>query len=146
LEWAARLHEVGLAIAHSGHHKHGGYVLRYADLPGFSRGAQALLSALVLNHRRKFTRSAFANLPQDIQVPAQRLCALLRLAVVLHRGRSRRQLPPLNIHVNQEKIRLRFPAHWLNERPLTRADLEREARYLKKAGFKLKFTATLENA
>ena len=139
LGWAARLHEVGLAIAHSQHHKHGAYVLRHGDLPGFSRGAQALLSALVLSHRRKFARNAFASLPEDLQLSAQRLCALLRLAVVPHRSRGRQQLPSLNIHVDQERIRLEFPVNWLAERPLTRADLEQEARYLKKAGFRLKF-------
>jgi exopolyphosphatase/guanosine-5'-triphosphate,3'-diphosphate pyrophosphatase len=37
LQWAARLHEVGLDIAHSKHHLHGGYLLANADLPGFAR-------------------------------------------------------------------------------------------------------------
>jgi exopolyphosphatase/guanosine-5'-triphosphate,3'-diphosphate pyrophosphatase len=39
--------------------------------------------------------------------------------------------------VNQQRLELRFPAGWLDEHPLTRADLEAEARYLKKAGFRL---------
>jgi len=37
LGWAARLHEIGLDIAHNQYHKHGAYILGHADLPGFSR-------------------------------------------------------------------------------------------------------------
>ena len=32
LSWSARVHEIGLAIAHSQHHHHGAYILRHADL------------------------------------------------------------------------------------------------------------------
>ena len=37
LSWAARLHEVGISVAHSGYHKHSAYILGNADMPGFSR-------------------------------------------------------------------------------------------------------------
>ena len=47
--------------------------------------------------------------------------------------------PPLALAVNQQRLELRFPAGWLDEHPLTRADLEAEAKYLKKAGFRLEF-------
>ncbi len=64
---------------------------------------------------------------------------LLRLAVVLHRGRSRQPLPALSLSASQQQVILRFPTGWLSGSPLTRADLEAEARYVKKAGFKLEF-------
>src|SRR3546814_5701054 len=35
LGWAARLHEVGLVIAHSQYHVHGAYVLENSDIAGF---------------------------------------------------------------------------------------------------------------
>jgi exopolyphosphatase/guanosine-5'-triphosphate,3'-diphosphate pyrophosphatase len=98
-----------------------------------------LLAALVRRHRRSFPVDAFAHLPREIAPPAERLCVLLRLAVVLHRGRSRQPLPPLSLEVNARRVALRFPSGWLDEHPLTRADLEAEARYLKKAGFRLEF-------
>jgi len=139
LEWAARLHEIGLAIAHSQYHKHGAYVLRYADLPGFSRSGQELLAVLVGGHRRKFPTKVFAELPQDAVIPAQRLCVLLRLAVVMHRGRGRQPLPLPAIRADGQQIELAFPAGWLDGHPLTRADLEQEAEYIRKAGFRLKF-------
>jgi exopolyphosphatase/guanosine-5'-triphosphate,3'-diphosphate pyrophosphatase len=52
LEWAARLHEIGLDVAHAGYHRHGAYLLENADLPGFAREEQ-LLWPPVGSHRRK---------------------------------------------------------------------------------------------
>ena len=45
LRWAARLHEIGLDIAHSKYHRHSAYLLEHADMPGFPREEQLLLSA-----------------------------------------------------------------------------------------------------
>ena len=47
LKWAARLHEIGLDVAHSGYHRHGAYLLENADMPGFAREEQQLLARLV---------------------------------------------------------------------------------------------------
>ena len=44
LKWAARLHEIGLDVAHSGYHRHGAYLLQNADMPGFGREEQFLLA------------------------------------------------------------------------------------------------------
>jgi len=137
LEWAARLHEIGLAIAHGQYHKHGAYILEHADMPGFSRSAQALLAVLIRGHRRKFPLAALAALPAETATAARRLCVLLRLAVLLHRSRSRQPLPMLALKVSERQIELYFPPAWLEAHPLTYADLEQEAQYLKKADFKL---------
>jgi exopolyphosphatase/guanosine-5'-triphosphate,3'-diphosphate pyrophosphatase len=139
LDWAARLHEIGLLLSHQDYHKHGAYLLQYADLPGFSRSDQTLLAALVRRHRRSFPPDAFAHLPKEWAPPIQRLGVLLRLAVMLHRSRSRQLLPTLVLNVNGQRLELRFPEHWLAGHPLTRADLENEAQYLRKAGFRLEF-------
>ncbi len=139
LEWAAQLHEVGLLLTHDRHHKHGAYIIENADFPGFSRSDQSVLAALVRRHRRGFPAEAFAHLPEALRQPVERLCVLLRLAVVLHRGRSRQPLPLLALEAQGRRVAVRFPEHWLEAHPLTRADLEAEARYLKKAGFRLEF-------
>lgn len=139
LSWACRLHEIGLSLAHSGFHKHGAYILANADLPGFSRQQQARLSALVRNHRRKFSNGLFKELPKRLSESTRRLCILLRLAVLMHRGRSRDNKPMLYLDVNDKKIKVTFPDNWLQDHPLTRIELEREAEYLAAAGFKLKF-------
>ena len=56
LEWAARLAEIGLSIAHAQYHKHSAYVLSNADMPGFSRMEQARLARIVLAHRGKLRK------------------------------------------------------------------------------------------
>lgn len=139
LDWSARLHEVGLSIAHSQYHKHGHYMLLNADLPGFSRSEQALLAALVRGHRRKVPQDVFATLPSASASPelALRLCVLLRLAVVLHRSRSNPPLPALTLAVDGRELRLGFAPGWLDDHPLTRVDLETEADYLAAARFRL---------
>lgn len=135
LERAARLHEIGLLLTHDQHHKHGAYVLEHADLPGYSRDDQLLLSALVRRHRRSFPRTAFAHLPREWAQAAPRLCVVLRLAVVLHRSRSSEPLPAIVLRADRRQVELRFPAGWLEAHPLTRADLQSEARLLRKAAF-----------
>ncbi|WP_291993364.1 exopolyphosphatase [Candidatus Accumulibacter sp. ACC003] len=135
---AAHLHEVGLLLTHDQYHKHGAYVLEHADLPGYSRDDQLLLSALVRRHRRGFPATAFAQLPKEWQRSAPRLCVLLRLAVVLHRGRSSEALPEVALRVAGRRLELLFPPTWLDAHPLTRADLQIEAGRLRKAGFALR--------
>ena len=49
---AAALHEVGLAVGPRGHQRHAAYLLRHADMPGFSRREQDALTGLVRSHRQ----------------------------------------------------------------------------------------------
>lgn len=137
LVWAAEVHEVGLDISHNQYHKHGEYILRYADLAGFARDEQQVLATLVRSHRRKFPRGVFQELPEDWQMPAMRLAILLRLAVTLHRRRRSTALPAAEVEVKQERITIAFPERWLDEHALLEADLEEEASLLANAGFKL---------
>ncbi len=140
LLWAARLHELGLAIAHSQYQKHGAYVLEHGDMAGFSRDEQSVLAALVRAQRRKFPSDAFARLPPPWDSKAQRLAVLLRSAVLLHRARSDEAVPALRCVAVGRIFRLEFPVGWLEQRPLTLADLEEEAGFLGPAGFELGFT------
>ncbi len=131
LSWAATLHEIGRDIAHSGYHKHGAYILANADLPGFSRQEQMVLSALVLSHRRKFRANQMrADLPRRWVTMALRLTVLLRLAVILHRGRSLEAAPALKLTVSDHRVTLSFPDHWLDHHALTLGDLEAETNAL----------------
>ncbi|BBL76135.1 Ppx/GppA phosphatase family protein [Methylomagnum ishizawai] len=139
LDWAATLYEIGLDIAHSGYHKHGAYVLENADLPGFSRQDQLLLATLVRLHRRKFQPKLIKDLNPPWNEAAQPLALLLRLAIVLHRSRHAAELPDIRIALGGARIDLRFPPGWLDEHPLTVADLEQEAAYLGAAEIELTF-------
>jgi len=140
LGWAAELHEIGLVIAHDGSHRHGEYILRNADLFGFSQTDQRLLAALVRLQRGKFAQSAFSDLPDVWQQPMRRLAVLFRLAVLLHRSRAPGLRIPLKIEVAPKTITLKFRAGWLDKHPLTREDLELEAGYLAAAGLRLRFS------
>ncbi len=137
LAWAAQLHEIGLAVNYTGHHKHGAYLVASSDLPGFSRDEQALVAALVRGHRRKLDDSFFETLPLELRITAMRLCALLRLAVLLNRNRDPEVVSLPHLSANGNKLKLTFNEEWLAAHPLARADLEREQRLIKQSGLKL---------
>jgi exopolyphosphatase/guanosine-5'-triphosphate,3'-diphosphate pyrophosphatase len=139
LGWAARLHEVGVVISHSQYQKHGGYLLRNADLSGFTRQQQQILAALVLGHRRKFPIQEFLALPKPDQDCARRLCVPLRLAALIHRGRTPNTKPRPRLIAEGDHLRLSFPGDWLDNHPLTRLELEQEAQALIAAGMTLEF-------
>ncbi|MCG6939069.1 MAG: exopolyphosphatase [Gammaproteobacteria bacterium] len=139
LKWAAMLHEIGLQVSHNNYHKHGAYILTNADMQGFSRQEQALLAALVLCHRSKFRVGAFKELMNPFVKAGKNMCVLLRIAVLLHRGRTDQSVPDIDITVTQNNINLRFPAGWLDEHSMTLADLIKEIKYLDAAGYKLSF-------
>ncbi len=138
LGWAARLHEIGLDIAHAKHHWHAAYLLRNADLAGFSAGEQLLLSTLVANHRRKFRPELVEALPSQWRVRALRLTVILRLAVVMCRSRSRNSLPDIALKAGNAGLTMTFPTGWLERHPLTLADLRQEMERLSPAGIRLR--------
>lgn len=131
LRWAAQLHEVGLTITHNGYHKHSGYIVRHSDLQGFSQTDQQILAALVRLHRGKFAAEILKDLPSPWQAPVQQLAVILRLSYLLHRSRTPGLRPPIRLDVQRGGIDLGFTqARWLDKRPLTRADLDRETELL----------------
>jgi exopolyphosphatase/guanosine-5'-triphosphate,3'-diphosphate pyrophosphatase len=138
LGWAARLHEIGLDISHSHYHRHGAYLLQHADLPGFPHQEQQLLAAIVGSHRRKLQLGLLDDLMPPWHTKALYLIVLLRLAVLLHRGRGPRSLPDIRLAVQGKSAEIAVPRGWLGEHPLTAIDLEQEADYLAAAGFRLR--------
>jgi exopolyphosphatase/guanosine-5'-triphosphate,3'-diphosphate pyrophosphatase len=138
LQWAARLHETGLDVSHSGYHRHGAYLLENADMPGFSREEQRLLARLVGGHRRKLALAGLEDLVPPWDHMALRLIVLLRLAVLLHRGRSPTALPNIELAATPSSLVIRFPGRWLKDHPLTSADLHQEIDFLKAHGFRLR--------
>ncbi len=138
LRWASRLHEIGLDVSHSGYHRHGAYLLENADMQGFSREEQRLLARTVGAHRRKLDLAGMEELLPPWDRNAVSLIIILRLAVLLHRGRSPAALPPIALTAGSKSLELRFPARWLNDHPLTSADLQQEVDYLRAAGVRLR--------
>jgi exopolyphosphatase / guanosine-5'-triphosphate,3'-diphosphate pyrophosphatase len=138
LSWAARLHEIGLDVSHSHYHKHGAYLLANADMPGFPQEEQRILSAVVGAHRRKVSVDSLQELTPPWHIKAEYLIVLLRLAVLLHRGRSATALPKLELQAKGRSLEVVFPKGWLDAHPLTATDLENEIEYLKAGTFRLR--------
>lgn len=137
LRWAARLYAVGLDIAHSDYHKHSAYIVEHVDLAGCSRVEQLQLAALVLAHRKRFPTKQF---PMDNMALIQ-VSILLRIAIIFHRGRKKNGLPKLLLKPVGKELVLSLPEAWLEENPLTHADLESEARYLQDIDYSLSLIA-----
>ncbi len=124
LVWAARLHEIGISVAHSSYHKHSAYILANADMPGFSKMDQGRLSRIVLAHRGKLERvQALTREPRDWL-----LIFCMRLAALLHRARDDTPLPALEVAIAERGFHLTVDDAWLSASPLTAAALEEEAR------------------
>lgn len=137
LRWAARLHEVGLSIAHSQFHKHGQYLIEHSDLPGFSKQMQRLLALLVRSHRQRFPVEEFASFDDQQTRHLQRLCALLRLAVLFKYVSPVEGEPSFSNRASEAGLDFYFDPGWLARHPLTSEALASEQRVLKKIGFQL---------
>ncbi len=153
LAWAACLHEIGISISHGAYHKHGAYILSFADLPGFSARERNRLSRLVLSHRGKLEKLAMlfpvpdgygiGHGVDDRERHERQLIFSLRLAVLLHRGRDPQVQDPsefCRVHHEhkgkgeEEKFVLELPPHWLEKHPLSAMGLEEEKNAWQRVG------------
>ncbi len=133
LSWAARLHEVGISVAHSSYHKHSAYILGNADMPGFSRRDQQRLARVVLAHRGKLERvTGLVDATADWL-----LIFVLRTAALLHRARADRAEPPIEIAMRGKSFELAMDTEWIAASPLTAAALDDEIRQWAAVGMDL---------
>ncbi len=137
LAWAARLHEIGLALSYSGYHRHGEYLVANSDMAGFSREQQSLLATLVGAHRRRLRPETVARLKTLGGATAVRLAVLLRLAATLNRARDPDTAILPELFVVGGAVELRFPRGWLDDHPMTATDLAYEQSFLTAAGITL---------
>ena len=138
LRWAAELHEVGLAISHVQFHKHGEYILKAADMPGFTRLQQRGMAFLVRGQRRRLPRQILSDFSVKDKPALLCLCVLLRLAVLLNRGRG--DSPPAEFVLKVEAanaLALKLKHESFDDYPLTFSELMAEAERLNTAGFSL---------
>ncbi len=105
LRRAAYLHEIGLAISHSGYHRHSAYLLEHSDVPGFSQVDQMRMAQLMLNHRRKLKTDGFEQAKMIGGDSLVYLCLLLRLAILLHHSRSDHEQARMTLVVKDD-------THW----------------------------------
>lgn len=139
ISWASRIHEIGLAISHSRFQKHGAYLIQNSDLMGFNHEEQAQLGLLVSGHRRKIPLIELDIIPKKKHDWLLKLMALLRFSVILHHSRQPDNVPDLTVGLKDNNLMVKFAKGWLEEHPLTCADLEQERNYLKAAGISFDF-------
>jgi len=123
LGWAAELSEIGRSISHEGYHKHAGYILASADMPGFSQREQATLAQLALAQVGGL-RKLRGLVEDDL---GWLTVAALRIAVILHRTRDQGEIPMPALFLSRRALRLEMPREWAQQFPLTHQSLIEEA-------------------
>ena len=143
LRWAAEIHEVGLSISHVQFHKHGAYILRGADMPGFTRQEQEFIAFLVRGHRRRLPSQLLHCFSKDEKTTLLRLCVLLRLSVLLNRSRGESPPPKVKMTVGDTKtLSLALADESFSHYPLTLSELTEEAERLNAAKLTLSILDT----
>jgi exopolyphosphatase/guanosine-5'-triphosphate,3'-diphosphate pyrophosphatase len=137
LHWLARTHEIGMAISHKNFHRHTAYLLRNADLPGFSQEEQEQMALLSLAHRGKISADTLAQVTDPDEQRMLYLLAIMRLATCFKYVEQLEQLPDFSILASEHSLTLDFPEGWLQEHPLTSAELTNEQVVLEKFGLEL---------
>lgn len=90
LYYAALLHDIGYYIAHSEHHKHSYYLIRHAELLGFTDEEIEIIANVARYHRKshpKLKHEGFLKLTSDEHREiVRKLSSLIRIADGLDRG------------------------------------------------------------
>ncbi len=106
LEHAAYLHDVGLAIGYSGHHRHSWYLIAHGSLSGFTKEELGVIALVARYHRKSMPKAGhpeFRRLDPWNRPVVEKLAALLRIADGLdrtHRGLVRR----IRVDVRRRKV------------------------------------------
>jgi exopolyphosphatase/guanosine-5'-triphosphate,3'-diphosphate pyrophosphatase len=138
---AAALHELGLAVSARAYHRHGAYLLKHADLRGFSALEREYLALLVRGHRRALPLLAFSGVAERDRRPLVRLVALLRIAVILERSHADSESPRVSFDArvlpDGDSLTLVLPRDWTEHHPLSMRELGFEPGQLAPAGIRL---------
>lgn len=111
LEAAAVLANVGLIVSHARHHLHTYYIVRNADLVGFTDHEIELIAQIARYHRKsepKLQHAAFAALSETDQHAVRMLAAILRIAIGLDRTHDGRTT---SVSVSQKNTSLQIALH-----------------------------------
>jgi len=91
LRYAAILHDIGLVLSHSQHHIHSYYIIRNAELFGFTENEKEIIANISRYHRKshpKMKHPGFLNLSDTDRDKVKKLSAILRIADGLDRMHS----------------------------------------------------------
>ena len=111
---AAILHNSGVYISHSSHHKHSYYLIRNAELLGFTELELELIANIARYHRKskpKKKHQPYQDLPhKQYQLMVRQLSAILRLAVALDR-RNKGAIAFVDCQYDSDNRTLQFKLH-----------------------------------
>gem|GEM_PF-708524 len=110
LEVSAVLHDIGMYVSEVHHHRHGAYLVRWADIVGLSEADRMLAAQVVYFHRKEIPSSRhpeFMALPYAGRMRVRKLAAILRLADALDRG-HRQNIKNLRVEIAGAKLLLYF--------------------------------------
>jgi len=110
LEAAAILHEVGSFVSHTQHHRHSYYLIRNAELFGYTENEKEIIANVARYHRKshpKLKHEGYNLLSKEDQVLVSKLAALLRIADGLDRSHASR-IQQLKVRKVNRKLRVRI--------------------------------------
>lgn len=106
LEYASLLHDIGYYISHRKHHKHALYLIRHADLRGFTADEINIMANVARYHRRstpKKRHKRYRKLEKGLKQRVKKLSGILRVADGLDRSHYQ-NVEELEIEKEKEKI------------------------------------------
>ena len=107
LEYATYMHDIGYYISHRKHHKHALYLIRHADLRGFTADEISLMANVARYHRRstpKKRHKRYRKLDKNLKQRIKKLSGILRVADGLDRSHYQ-NVQELEIEKNKEMVR-----------------------------------------
>ncbi len=93
LEVSAILHDIGMYIAATSHHKHGKYIIEASDIFGLRKSDKDIVSNVVRYHRKappKRTHVEYMSLTRIGRTIVSKLAAILRIADALDRSHQQK--------------------------------------------------------
>ena len=137
LSWATELHETGLSLSHESYQRHSAYLVEASDMAGFSRQEQLFLATLVGLQRRDIPPGYASRLPGRLHQALNVTLLCVRLAWIFCRTREDAAIPGYKVKLDDRKVYLALPHHWVENHPLTIADLRHEIKALAMTGLQL---------
>jgi exopolyphosphatase/guanosine-5'-triphosphate,3'-diphosphate pyrophosphatase len=97
LQYAAILHDIGYHIAHNNHHRHGLYLIKNSEMPGFTGAEIGMMSTIVRYHRGSLPKKSsdartrrehedYFSLERGQRTKMLRLASILQIADGLDRS------------------------------------------------------------
>ncbi|MDC9598475.1 guanosine-5'-triphosphate,3'-diphosphate diphosphatase [Xenorhabdus anantnagensis] len=129
LNSACLLHEIGLFIDFRQGPAHSAYLISHLDLPGYTPAQKRLLTTLLKNQSGPVDLASLSQQNAVRPLQAQRLCRLLRLAIIFASRRRDDSLPALRLQVENETLIITLPHQWQMKHPLRTEALQQEMKW-----------------